>query len=142
MVPCTRGFLTHGLVARATVVLAALIGTCAFAQPVPAVKSVSPDVIRRGETTRVAIVGEHLGEASEVIFAGPAGVTAKLVKDEKKSLAGPLVVDVTATADAPRGLRQIRVVTKDGVTKPLLISVDDLPAVAEKEPNNAPAEAQ
>ena len=53
-----------------------------------------------------------------------------------------LKVQVTVKADAPRGPRELRVVTDKGVSKPLRVTVDDYPAVKDKEPNDSLSEAQ
>jgi hypothetical protein len=143
VVACRR----HGRDARDTVVrlavLVMLVASTASvsAQPLPSAKSAAPDVVKRAETTRVTLAGDNIADAAQVLFAGPPGVSASIAKPAGKKSA-TLDLDVTAAPDAPRGLRELRVVTKFGVTRPILISVDDLPAVAEKEPNNSPGEAQ
>ena len=59
------------------------------------------------------------------------------VKDESR-----LVVNVTAAADAPLGIREVRVLTAAGVSNPLRINIGHLFEVAEKEPNNTLEQAQ
>src|SRR5688572_22546004 len=132
----------HGRGARATGVLFLLaVALNAAAQPVPVLKSVTPDSLQRGHTTTLTVTGDNLAGASQVLIVGPPGVSATLkpVAPTTKPIT-TLSVEVATAADAPRGLRELRLVTKDGVTKPILVSVDDLPAVAEKEPNNSPGE--
>src|SRR5207248_3020332 len=129
----------HGQDARVTVWLLLLLSSTAFAQPVPTVRSISPDVLQRGATTKITIEGVHIADASQVLLIGPPGLTA-ILKPAAASTPKPaatVTFDVTATSDAARGLREIRFITKNGVTKPLLLFVDDLPPIAEKEPNNS-----
>src|SRR5687768_1446765 len=124
-----------------------LLAGAAGAQPVPVIQSASIDTLRRGRTTEVMLSGENLAPASQVIVSGAAGVEASVVRApvtqpttkpaEGKSLGVSVVVD----ADAPRGIRELRVVTPQGVTRPYTIFVDDLEPTAEREPNNWPREA-
>jgi hypothetical protein len=121
------------------------VGTVTLAQPVPALKSATPDVLQRGHTTTLALTGENIADASQVLLIGPPGLVASIKPDPAPPTTKPtksLTVEIAAAADAARGLRELRLLTPAGVTKPVLVSVDDLPAVAEKEPNNSPGEAQ
>jgi len=113
----------------------------ALSQPLPTVQSATPDVLRRNADTQITLAGSHIGATTQALIIGPPGVTARLkpaAKPNPKSLA----VTLTVAADAPRGLRELRLVTPHGVTRPLLLLIDDLPAVADAEPNDAPAAAQ
>jgi hypothetical protein len=132
--------------ARDTLTLLLLLLTAlpTLAQPVPSLKSSSQDVLQRGVTTHLTLTGENLDGVSQILLLGPPGLSATL-----KPAAAPttqpiksLTLDLAATPDAPRGPRELRLVTKNGVTKPLLLFIDDLPPIAEKEPNNSPGEAQ
>ena len=133
----------HGRDARVTFILL-LLAQITVAQPVPTVRSISPDVLQRGATTKITIEGDHIADASQILLIGPPGLTATLKPAAVPTTkpAATVMFDITATSDAARGLREIRFITKNGVTKPLLIFVDDLPPIAEKEPNNSPGEAQ
>jgi hypothetical protein len=139
--------IQHGQDAHATgllLVALVLIGLPVFAQPVPTVRSISPDVLQRGATTKITIEGDHIADASQILVIGPPGVTATLKPAAAPTTkpAATVTFDITATSETSRGLREIRFITKNGVTKPLLLFVDDLPPIAEKEPNNSPGEAQ
>lgn len=106
--------------------LAALV---AFALPVAAsaqgfVESVSPPVVERGKTARIAFVGHDLGPGIDVWHSLPKGaLTAKPVSSES----GKLVFDITASADAPVGVCGLRLATRDGLTNAVLFHVEDLP---------------
>jgi hypothetical protein len=137
----------HGRGARDTGVLFALllVTTSIAAQPMPTIKSATPDVLQRGVTTRITIAGDNIADAAQALIAGPPGLVASIKPQPAPPTTKPtatLTLDITTTPDAPRGLRELRLVTKNGVTKPLLLFIDDLPPIAEKEPNNSQGEAQ
>jgi Bacterial pre-peptidase C-terminal domain len=118
------------------------MGVCA--QPVPVIASASTDTVQRGKTVSLTLSGENLGGANRVLLLGSGGVEARLAASPpatRPSDVKALTVSVTTAADAPRGVRELRVVTPSGVTKPLTIFVDDLEARAEKEPNDSPSQA-
>lgn len=112
-VPNPCGFLTVAFVV-------ALIPTPASAQP--RVEHLTPPVVERGKTTRVAFHGTHLDRADAVWFAA-AGLTAKPVE----SSPARAVFDVTAAATAPVGVGGLRVASPDGLGNAVLFVVDDLP---------------
>ncbi len=118
-----------------------LLATGAFAQPIPTLTAISPDVLQQGQSTTLTVSGENISAATQILLIGPPGITATLPTPTTKP-AKSLAIKIAAAPDAPRGLREIRVVTPNGVTKPAFLSIDDLPAITEKEPNNSPGEAQ
>ncbi|MDB5323683.1 MAG: hypothetical protein JWN40_5314 [Phycisphaerales bacterium] len=135
----------HGRDARdaAAFLLLLLTTLPAFAQPVPTIKSASPDVLQRGVTTRLTLTGDNLDGATQTLLAGPPGLSTSIHSPAPTTQPiKSLTLDITASPDAQRGPRELRLVTKNGVTKPLLLFIDDLPPIAEKEPNNSPGEAQ
>jgi len=135
-----------------------------FAQPAPKLNSISPEWIQRGTTVQMIFSGENLGNVTSFIFSGDPGLTATNIPSPAPpkpvvtiesdlggiSLAPPksgkddkrLVVSVSATADAPLTIREVRVVTPGGVSNPLPINVGHLPELAEKEPNNTIEQAK
>jgi hypothetical protein len=124
-------------------VVLTLLTTTTRAQPVPTIQSATPDVLQRGHTATLTLTGDNLS-ATQLLLTGPPGVTATLPKPSTQPTTQPakqLSLTLTTSPDAPRGPRELRLVTPHGVTKPLLLFVDDLPPVAEKEPNNSPGEA-
>ena len=68
---------------------------------------------------------------------GAAPAAPKAAKTDSKAR-----VKLTAAPDAPLGVRELRLVTPTGVTAPLVVTVGAFPVVADKEPNNAPEQAQ
>ena len=129
----------------------------ANAQPVPKTTSISPDWVQRGKTSVVALEGENLSNVTGFIFSGDVGLVATNAPapvypasiessrggivpadgDEKK-----MRVSVTVAGDAPLGPRELRVVTPDGVSNPLIVNVGFLPELTEAPPNNSANQAQ
>src|SRR5258706_42957 len=106
---------SHGLVARATIALLLLLTTKAFAQPVPTLTSISPDVLQRGQSTHLTITGDNLGAASQMLLIGPPGLSATLQPTPPTTKpTKTLTIDIAATPDAPRGLREIRLIPPNG----------------------------
>ena len=88
------------------------------------VESVSPPVVERGKTARVAFPGKDFGPGLDIWHSLPKGtLTAKPVSSEP----GKLVFDITASADAPVGVCGLRLATRDGLTNAVLFHVEDLP---------------
>lgn len=104
-----------------------------IAQPQPTLGGMSPVYLRQGEAREVALAGQNLKDAKDVVVSGPAGVTAQLLSKPK----GLPAVKLSASADAALGDRELRVVTPFGVTRPLSVTVGTLGVVEEREPNNA-----
>lgn len=124
------------------IIALAFISVSACAQPIPTLSAISPDVLQRGQSSHFTLTGDNISATTQVLLIGPPGVSATLEPNPSTKPTKSITVKLTATSDAPRGLREIRLVTPDGVTKPAFLSVDDLPPIAEKEPNNSPGEAQ
>jgi hypothetical protein len=70
--------------------------------------------------------------AKGIVAASPAA------RDRNKSLRAR----ITATSDAPLGVRELRALGPTGISAPLNITVGAVPEVAEVEPNNSVAQAQ
>ncbi len=154
----------HSLVICYWAVIVNLAAVCAFAQPTPKLNSLSPEWIQRGTTLQIVFSGENLGSVTGFVFNGDPGLTAtniplpsppKSVVTVESDLGGisridpppvkdntRLAANVTALADAPLSIREVRVITPTGVSNPLLLNVGHLPEIAEKEPNNTLEQAQ
>lgn len=141
--------------------LLAACGTAA-AQPPPGLPSARvqhafPGGVKVGTTVEITVTGTDTEEPEKLLFAHP-GLKGEYIappkevpdpKDPKKTVpapkvnpAGPHKFKVTASADVPPGLYDLRFVGKWGVSNPRAFAVSDLNEVAEKEPNNDVAEAQ
>jgi hypothetical protein len=77
-----------------------------------------------------------------MVIPGTAPATGTATQPTTKTIEGKtLAVSVAVAGDAPRGIRELRVVTPHGVSKPFTFFLDDLAATLEKEPNNSAREA-
>lgn len=139
-----------------------MVATDAWAQVLPMLQGASNDIVVVGKTQELTLRGENIGDATRVIVVGEGGVEVELPKPATrpatqatqpatKPATQPatqpvnpkeLKVRVSVKPDAPRGPRELRVVTPNGVSMPLVISVEDYAAIADKEPNNSFSEAQ
>src|SRR4051794_9658839 len=125
--------------------------------PSPRVQHVFPMGVKAGTTVEVTVTGTDVEEPEKLLFAH-AGIKGESIappkdmpdpKDPKKTIpapkgnpAGPHKFKVTAAADVPPGLYDLRFVGKWGVSNPRAFAVSDQTEIAEKEPNNDVAEAQ
>lgn len=98
---------------------------------------------QRGSTVRIGVFGDSLGKSSAVRVTGE-GVTGKVVEvvQPTKDTLGSIVCELTIDAQAPRGLRDLRLQSPGGFTNRVLFAVGDLPEVNEEEPNSRPGEGQ
>jgi hypothetical protein len=106
------------------------------AQPKPAITPLpqSPTLtgpptmgLQRGTTAEFTLPGTNLNDAVAVYTTAP-GVTVTIPPNQ--SDATKLKVSLTAAADGPIGLFQLRVATKNGVSNFRPLCLDDLPEVA------------
>jgi len=101
----------------------------------PEIVAVSPRGIQRGVTTRVTITGKNLLEPDALKFdRGEIG--AKVAAQEGAASATSVVFDITPPADLPRGRYRVRVTTPGGASDELPIEIEEIPQLAEAEPNN------
>jgi len=137
-----------------------LVAVHVFAQP--KITSVSPNWIQRSSTSLVTIAGESLGSVTGFVFSGEAGLSASIIVETSpppavtieastKAIAvGTPAPDrsksirahISATADAPLGDREMRVIGVNGVSEPLTVTVGAVPQIVETEPNNTLEQAQ
>jgi len=142
-------------------IAALLFAPAAFAQP--KTTSVAPDWIQRGATLDVTFAGEGLSSVTGFVFSGESGLSATVIiesnppptvtvesaskgiavaatggRDRNKSLRA----QITATADASLGNREVRVLGPSGISSPLNVTVGAVPEIREAEPNNSLEQAQ
>lgn len=104
-----------------------------IAPPKPELSSLWPRGVQRGTTARLVLSGKNLLGASAVEFNHPQ-LSGKIVPSETER-ADVATVEVTPAAELPRGSYQLSLVTPGGASAPVAIEVDDLPQLAETEPN-------
>ena len=110
------------------------------AQPVPVLRSASPDIVLPGKVTEVTLTGENLLETRQVLLDQTRGVSLTIASDKPDAKQIKLRVDVKP--DALRGDFNVRAATATGVSAPLALTISDHPPVYEKEPNNSIGQAQ
>lgn len=104
--------------------------------PLPRFDRIYPPGGRAGAVTEVTVSGADVEEITGLRADHP-GLRAELVKQEGNSATFRL----TAALGTPLGTHDLRLVSRYGVSNPMLWDVQDLPEVLEKEPNNLPAQA-
>jgi hypothetical protein len=118
----------------ALLALLVLISAARADLPSPRFDRLAPLGGAPGSTVEVEAVGADLEDATKLIF-DHAGITAEYVKDRK--------FKVTVAANVPAATYDARLVGRYGVTNPRLFAVSaGLTELAEKEPNDEPAQAQ
>ncbi len=108
--------------------------------PTPRLLTVTPMGGRAGTAVEVAVSGEFLDEAGDLLFSDPA-ITAR----RKLDAAGTPVPDrytVTIPADRTPGLVEARLVTRLGMSSARAFAVGTLPEVTPATPNRTLAAAQ
>jgi hypothetical protein len=113
----------------------------ARAEPAPMIASAPPVALKQGESIDVAFTGQNLANVAGIPVADARGVTVTIVKPEKPD-PNTLHCKIAAAQTAALGDREFRLIGPAGATKALHLFVSQFPIVAEKEPNNQPAEAQ
>lgn len=110
----------------------ALLGLSLLAAP-PKTTHLYPTAITRGAFPVLAVAEGDIGTETKPWTDDSA------LKLEAGSKAGQFLL--SADPDCRVGWHVVRLHNKEGVTEPIPIWVDDLPNLAEKEPNNAPKDA-
>lgn len=101
----------------------------------PVLAGLSPRGMRRGETARVTLRGEHLLHVNAVKCA-EARVQVAIVEDAQRT-DGELTVNVTSPPDLPRGAIQLTVANAGGESGAVAIQIDDLAQRSEQETSPA-----
>lgn len=88
------------------------------------IEGIAPPAIERGKTTRVTFTGRDFGTAQD-LWHSLAGGSIRATPIESKP--DRIVMDLTASADAPVGVCGIRLATQHGLSNAALLMIDDLP---------------
>ena len=118
-----------------------IVSGLALAQPAPALNPPGPIALKQGQSQEITVAGANLTGLASVSIADANGVTIELEKPDN-SKPNERHIKISAAADAALGDREFRLIGPGGATGPLHLYVSDYPVIAEKEPNNTPAEAQ
>lgn len=133
VVTCRAGVFAGVLV----LAMAALAG----AQPAPSIDPPVPMALRQGQTVELKLGGHNLGRIASTSIANPRGLAVELIKPEKPTET-EIKLKLSAASDAALGDREVRLVGRDGVTRPLRVLVTQYDVAVDKEPNNILAQAQ
>jgi hypothetical protein len=126
------------------------------AQPVPKVTNLSREWYQRGTTNELEITGENLGEPKSVHISGDPGVSVILtplspskprvqietsgggiaLAEGKES--SRLRAQVVTAPDASLNVRELRVITRTGVSNPFRINVSPLREILEERTGTEP----
>ena len=128
--------------ARSIAIIASLCCSSAFAQlaglPTPRLLTIMPMGGQVGSTVEVVITGADLEEANELRFSDPKITAKPKTAADGKPEANKFVV--TIAADAPRGLHEVRAMTRFGISSPRAFAVGGMPEIT-REKANASIEA-
>jgi len=108
--------------------------------PKPELASIEPRGIQRGRAAKIRLSGKNLVGASEVRSSSPK-LAVKFVSGDSNT-AEEIWAEVAPAADLARGEYKVSVVTPGGASGDVTLYVDDLPQLAETEPNPAPVGQQ
>lgn len=108
----------------------------------PMVISIHPVGFQRGVTTEATLTGRQNLQGAYAVLFEAKGLSAEIVPPaDPKKATDTLQLKVTATAEAPLGPVEFRVVTPRGISSVGQIVLGTEPAVLEKEGNNTPEAA-
>ena len=119
------------MVACAFALLNAFASFAMAQPPVPRLSSVFPAGAQRGTTLEVTAFGDQLATTFGLWVSG-GGIKGEIVKAENNRVQLKLTVE----PDALVGERDLRLVTKGGVSNRVRFIVGVLPEINETEPNN------
>lgn len=136
----SRPFLRTTVAALALLAGAATAAAQSVGLPAPRLLTITPMGGKVGTAVEVAITGEHLDDAGELLFAD-SRITAK----RKLDPAGTPIPDryvVAIAPDCPPGLYEARVLTRLGISASRIFAVGTLTEVVPAKPNRTLAAAQ
>jgi WD40 repeat protein/mono/diheme cytochrome c family protein len=107
------------------------------APPKPLLAAPSLRGVTLGATTRLALRGKHLAEVTAVKASDERIVPRLLTVASGLELA----IEVAPSTDLVRGRYELWVVAPSGDSNRIALEIDDLPQLAESEPNDTPAQA-
>lgn len=108
--------------------------------PAPRLLTTMPMGGQAGTEFEVAITGEHLDEAGELIFSDPRITANRKVDAGGAAVANRYVVAIAS--DCPTGLYEARVMTRLGISSSRIFAVGTLTEIVSAKPNRTLATAQ
>src|SRR6476659_10867356 len=110
----------------------ALLTTAAFAGD-PQINNITPFGIQRGTEATFTISGSGLSATKEILFYEPGFTVKEIVTDKDKDDSAKVTIAVAS--DVQVGVHALRLRSLGGVSNLRMITVGNLPEVAEVEPN-------
>ncbi len=139
------------LPALAALLLLPVAGRAQTPFPVPRLATLSPAGVRAGDAVAITVTGSDLDDAT-ALYASHPGIKAERLPDppppkgkkgkQKPLPPAPLRFKVTVAPDTPRGMHDVRVVGKWGISNPRVFVVGDRAELVEQEPNSDVPQAQ
>ncbi len=108
--------------------------------PAPRLLTTMPMGGRVGTEVEVAIAGENLDQAEDLLFSDPRITARRRLDAAGRPVEGRYLVRIAA--DCPPGLYEARVMTRLGISSSRIFAVGTLPEVVQKDPNRTLATAQ
>ncbi len=113
----------------------------------PMLMSLKPVAVQIGTTSEVTVNSRYSMHSAESVLVTGGGVLAEVVppevkKDDKAPSVTALKIKVSVAADATPGVRDLRVVTAQGVSTVAQLVVVEDPVIVEQTKNDSLAEAQ
>src|SRR4051812_16622718 len=99
----------------------------------PQINNITPFGIQRGTDVTFTITGSGLSTAKEILFYEPGFTVKEIVADKDKDDAAKVTIAVAS--DVQVGVHALRLRSLGGVSNLRMITVGNLPEVAEVEPN-------
>lgn len=132
----------RAVLSLAALLAASLVAPANLRAQAPSLTRLTPNGGAPGSTVDVTLHGGNLAGATRLWTSFPATATLPADIENNGTQADRVVFRLEIPSDAPPGVGGIRVATDKGVSEVRLFVVDDLPNVAEAEPNNSPGEPQ
>ena len=113
----------------------------------PMLMSLKPVAVQIGTTSEVTVNSRYSMHSAESVLVTGGGVLAEVVppevkKDDKAPNVVALKIKVSVAADAMPGVRDLRIVTAQGVSTVAQLVVVEDPVIVEQAKNDSLAEAQ
>ncbi len=125
-----------------TIVIGVLAGGAAHGGP-PSIASISPRGAQRGQAVTLIVEGSDLAAADAELLTSLSSGASVITSDEKlKPVPNRIAFRVDLNAFEAPALHVLRVLTREGISNPVIFRVGVLPEVNEEEPNDVPSAAK
>lgn len=108
----------------------------------PQITQFSPFALAPGKVNELTLRGQNLADARSIWATFANRCEFLPAEDESSQKGETLRCRITLPREVQVGIGAMRLMTAEGVSKPLLVMLDDLPTTAESSENHAPERAQ